>query len=1011
MSSKTGFANFLALGASAIFTLGASGAALAADPVAKMLPLSDIEFDITAYYLIGSYTGESAFGSLTPVTTPGFNGSNIVSENFTRPVGGGVSVGATKWTDPDHFLRAVYTGFFSSGDSSLGNPNVASGSVYMGLHDRSLANLVLDSSFDDGFADFASENISVAQNFVDLIKGERSGTIGPLSGHWYSGVRIAHTSVDRSIIGSVASGATASIEMESRMWGTGPTIGGGVDILLSPRTVMSLTASATALVGQFDVSRSDVYVNGATNGIRQMSANVTDVVPVFDATASLTRRMGRFNLSVGYTASAWIGGARSFQQIGGDDVDGTTNAYMIGRDNIITHAVHARISTGLGPFAGKGDASASLFDGAGPVKYDFTGYYLLSSLSAAPAYGTMAQPTGPGINTSTSNISTLEQPVSQGGGVRVSMQRGLASDWYAGLAYTGFFASEATSIGTVGVTTDTVYVGLHDRSLANLILNSNFDDGFADYAAEDLSISQNFIDLTLGQTAGNHGPLSTFWQTGLRVGHVNVDRNVTYAALEGVDVITANTKFNSTMWGAGPTIGGGIDVLLTPHTTFSASASASALYAYFDVSRTDVQDGATNNGMRAISSSLADFVPVFDASVALTHDWGRFRASIGYTASAWLGGYRSYQIAGHDDVDGGTTSYVMTSDDIITHAFFIRGGMGLGVAEKQAESGQSLFGQGGAVSWDLTGYYLFGNIDGEPAFGTATPITGPTASSSIVAEDTPSFSGGGVQLAMRRNASDDWYAGLSYTGFFVSSADTIGNPAVETNSVYATLIDRSLADDTIDGFADDGLVDYASDRTTISQHMLDLTIGRMAATGPGFNGHWHAGVRVGAANVDRDVIYVDATGPATANLAFSSQMWGAGPTVGGGFDYNLTPGLKFVSSASVSALYSFFDISRLDVYSTGASTGIRLFNSDMTAFVPVFDSSIALKKTFGRLEASIGYTTSIWLGGARSLLAAGNDDVDGTSSPYIVRKDDIITHGVFARVSLGLGGDPVMAKY
>ena len=53
-------------------------------------------------------------------------------------------------------------------------------------------------------------------------------------------------------------------------------------------------------------------------------------------------------------------------------------------------------------------------------------------------------------------------------------------------------------------------------------------------------------------------------------------------------------------------------------------------------------------------------------------------------------------------------------------------------------------------------------------------------------------------------------------------------------------------------------------------------------------------------------------------------------------------------------------------------------------------------------SCAIGYTASAWIGGSRSISIPGWDDVDDETQAYTVEKDDIISHGVYVRVSLFL---------
>jgi len=202
-------------------------------------------------------------------------------------------------------------------------------------------------------------------------------------------------------------------------------------------------------------------------------------------------------------------------------------------------------------------------------------------------------------------------------------------------------------------------------------------------------------------------------------------------------------------------------------------------------------------------------------------------------------------------------------------------------------------------------------------------------------------------------------------------------------------------------------VDFASEHVSLDQQFGDLVLGQRLGGGGGFSsGFWEAGVRIANTELDRDVLYQNLEGASvdTAQIAFGSQMWGVGPTVGAGLTAVLTPGVTLSGSGSASALYADFDLSRSDTYvdTSAGTTGIRQVSLGTRQIVPVFDASLELSTQLGPVRASLGYTVSAWLGGARSIATAGGDDVDGTTAPYTINSDDLITHGVYARAGIAL---------
>lgn len=684
----------------------------------------------------------------------------------------------------------------------------------------------------------------------------------------------------------------------------------------------------------------------------------------------------------------------------------------------------------VGLVAGSGIASAqnvSVENSAPAIVVDVTAYYLMTDYGADAAFGAFTQITGAGINPNRFSHSIDQRLTApEGGGVRVSARRMWNSSWFAGAEYSGFFTSETKSLGQTAVDTASfsgalVHANLLDRTLADnaggAALNDRFDNGFVDFASDSVDLEQHFGDLVLGQRSTGGGPLNGFWHAGMRVANTDVDREVIYQNLEfGTDLDTAQINFKSDMWGVGPTVGGGVTVSLPHGLSLATSASASALYADFDLSRrdayTDASQGSTE--VREVSLDTQEIVPVFDASVELKKQFGAFHASFGYTMSAWLGGARSLNINGFDNNDENTTPYSVKSDNIITHGVYARAGLRFGGVE--ADPGPSLLAAGlTGTSIDVTGYYLMTDYGTDPAFGLIEPITGPgiDTDSHSISEQLTDPEGGGIRVSARQRIGPTWFAGAEYTGFFTEQRSSIGNPSADSDNVHTGLLDRTLANQAINlaaGTFEEGVVDFASETIDIEQHFGDLVLGQRSTVGGPLGGFWHTGLRVANTNVDRLVLYENeepAASPdnATATIDFKSDMWGVGPTVGGGLTLAVTPRLSIAASASASALYADFDLSRRDTY-FNAQTGlteIRAVSLDTQEIVPVFDASVELKKTFGNFHASLGYTMSAWLGGARRIATNGSDDNLDLSSTYSIKSDNIITHGVFARAGLLFG--------
>lgn len=982
---------------------------------------SGVEVDVKGFYAFGDFGGDPAFSGINR-NVPGSNSANSYTLDMDTPRldGGGVRVDVRVPFAGAWFAGLTYSGFFVDEQDSIGGLAANNDTVHANLLDRTLAdNAGLNNEFDDSEVDFASDDISVDQHSVDLTAGKKSWLARGISGFYKLGLRIANSDLERDVTYQNLEGAndvdTARISLRSDMWGVGPTVAGGFGLHIMNGLTLSGEASASALFSQFDLSRRDAYTNQSAGDteIRQIAIDSYHVVPVLDATIGLSQRIGMFEFGIGYTLQAWLGGARAISVAGWDDVDDENTFYRVTRDDIITHGIYASAKMTFGGQAEHGDEPGALFEGPVRTISDVAGFYVMGDYGGDPAFGGNTPITGANIDND-SYSQTQESPELDGGGVRASIKALGANGWFSGVAYTGLFVDDTAALGSAGADTDSVVANLLDRSLADDgDLNGDFDEGEADFASDSVEVDQHVIDLTIGRKTTGSGPVSRSWSAGLRLAAIDVDRDVIYQNLDGAaDLDTARIGLQSEMRGIGPTVTTGWALRLFEGLTLSGKASASILYADFDLERRDayVNQSAGTTQIRGVAIDQQAVVPVIESSIELTRRVGAFEFGIGYATSAWLGGARAIFVNGQDDVDNDTSVYSVSRDDIITHSIYGRAKLAFGAPSQDGPGGGPLFSGLTQYTGAVTGLYLMADYGGDTAFGPITPIAGAgiDTNSNATDEDNPNLEGGGVQVSIVGDFARDWFAGVQYTGFFVDERSSLGQTTVDLDNVHASLIDGSLADDAglHDDF-DEGNGEFASDDIEIDQHIVDLTAGKTGRVFGFANGFWKAGTRIVNTDLERNVVYQDFDGVDldTARINFRSDMWGVGPTIGGGLSIALLHGLRLSGEASASALYSDFELSRRDAYTNqgAGDTEIRAVTIDQKALVPMFDASIGLSQAFGSLTLGVGYHVSATLGGARAVSVAARDDVNGDTTPYVVTRDDIIVHGVYARGSIKFG--------
>ena len=214
-----------------------------------------------------------------------------------------------------------------------------------------------------------------------------------------------------------------------------------------------------------------------------------------------------------------------------------------------------------------------------------------------------------------------------------------------------------------------IHASLLDRSLANIVLDSNFDDGKTDAATETIKIDRNRGDLVLGREATVTSWLGGSWHAGLRVASINVDRDVLYQSITGGVSKSADIALKSDMIGLGPDRRHRHDNRSLGHRLRFEEhgvglAAGEPLQSH---SHRRLPIGGDHRHAQRRYDHLrrrADVRHLDRARLVVR----QFYAGIGYTVSAALNGGRTILSSGNDDVDGATSPYTTEGNDSSTRA-------------------------------------------------------------------------------------------------------------------------------------------------------------------------------------------------------------------------------------------------------------------------------------------------------------------------------------------------------
>ena len=261
----------------------------------------------------------------------------------------------------------------------------------------------------------------------------------------------------------------------------------------------------------------------------------------------------------------------------------------------------------------------------------------------------------------------------------------------------------------------------------------------------------------------------------------------------------------------------------------------------------------------------------------------------------------------------------------------------------------------------------------------------------------------GFRFAMGRQFANKMDIMFRFANFDNDGAHQVGDPTVDTNTIYANLIDRTLADNVLDRTFDDGHVDFAQEDINLQYSVYDLEFGKTFCRST-LSARPFGGIRLAQIQQNAQVCYQNFTPAAGANpaeldtydLTSNVDMNSWGIRTGGQVDYALfNCGLSVFGRGAGSLMLADFRVRRLDVATDQPSgtVGSRDYQYGYTEIVPQLELAVGLRYERGSFFMAAGYELAYWFNMYQQLDIVGYDDVDGDTPP--IRAD---------RGSLGLDG-------
>ena len=244
-----------------------------------------------------------------------------------------------------------------------------------------------------------------------------------------------------------------------------------------------------------------------------------------------------------------------------------------------------------------------------------------------------------------------------------------------------------------------------------------------------------------------------------------------------------------------------------------------------------------------------------------------------------------------------------------------------------------------------------------------------------------------------------------FTYFHNEGAQQVGDPTVDSDTIFANLLDRSLANRRLNRNFDDGRADFAQEHIELQYSVYDLELGRTFGSSA-LSVRPFGGFRFAEIRQDVRVRYENFTAPDeldTYELASDVDMTAWGIRLGGQLNYGLfDTGLSIFGRGAGSLMLADFRVQRIDV-ATDQPAGIsepREYRHSYNSVVPQLELAVGLRYDRGCFFVAAGYEVAYWFNMYQHLDIVGYDDVDGSTSPIRADRGALGFDGFFVNAGV-----------
>lgn len=251
--------------------------------------------------------------------------------------------------------------------------------------------------------------------------------------------------------------------------------------------------------------------------------------------------------------------------------------------------------------------------------------------------------------------------------------------------------------------------------------------------------------------------------------------------------------------------------------------------------------------------------------------------------------------------------------------------------------------------------------------------------------------GNGFRVGLGINTYCDWNIIGRYAHFSSSRSKCLGGSGTNSDTVYANIIDRSLASSAgLNGNFESGLVDAAAEKTNLRYNIGDIEV-RKSVCICQLPMDFFYGIRYAAIDQKRCTTYTNTAevqglvSTDKYNISMNTDMRGVGIRAGAELTVSMWRNcVSLFGNSAFSALVSRLSVNRTDTtFKSVPETEFRSYKQKYHQLIPALESSLGAQLDWCGWSLRVGYEFHVWFNLSQNIdLLSSSFNVSSSQARY-----------------------------